>query len=190
MDKTIQQTLSKICQLLDDGQIRHALVGGLAASIRGKTRATEDIDLVLDCDVEAALSFLNSLDSDSFGPFFPEVEAVVRQCYILPLEDIQSKVKLDLAIGVSGFEKLIVERSTRVKFSDMFIQVATKEDLLLMKLLAGRPQDDQDIRGILIANKSDIDWTWCLNIAEQLQQALDIDLIDKVKKLKLKFEAT
>ena len=184
MDETIQHTLSELTQLLSEKNIRYALVGGLAASIRGRVRVTEDVDLVLDCNVDDAIALMWSLDPELFGPLFPDVEQVVRQCYILPLEDKRSKVQVDLAIGVSGFEKMIVERATAVEIAGESVKVASVEDLVLMKIMAGRPQDDLDIKGLITANKTILDWDYCLEVSTQLQEALGMDLVAKLLKLK------
>lgn len=183
MQKTIQQTLLDITGLLDKHGIRYALVGGLAASIRGRTRVTEDVDLVLDCSVEGALDLLDAVRPD-FDQFFPDVEQVVRSCFILPLEDRSSQVKIDLAVGISGFEQMVIDRATVVGIAGASIAVGTAEDVLLMKLLAGRPQDDQDIKGLVAVNFKTMDWRYVTETASQLQEAVGIDLVDKVSKLK------
>lgn len=53
---------------------------------------------------------------------------------------------------------------------------ATAEDLLIMKLLAGRPRDAEDARGLVIAQGDQLDWDYCLNVARDLGAAIDIDL--------------
>jgi len=48
----LQESLTDVCGLLSQRHIRFALVGGIAASLRGRLRATEDVDFVLLTDVE------------------------------------------------------------------------------------------------------------------------------------------
>ena len=57
----------------------------------------------------------------------------------------------------------------------------TVEDLLVMKALAGRPQDEQDIRGIVDLHGERIDWTACLTTAKALGKAVDIDIADRLE---------
>jgi len=59
----------------------------------------------------------------------------------LPFRSAGSRV--DLAIGMSGFEQQAVGRATPVMIGGTRIPVVSIEDLLVMKALAGRPQDDQ-----------------------------------------------
>jgi len=108
MDKNLQLALADICELLDNHKIRFALVGGIAASLRGRLRTTEGIDLVLITDIQAALERVGVLSDTPLKPFFYEFERVLRTSYILTLEHQPTGVSLDLAIGVSGFEQQIV----------------------------------------------------------------------------------
>ena len=55
------------------------------------------------------------------------------------------------------------------------------EDLLVMKALAGRPQDDQDILGLVATQRTAIDWPACLGLAEKLGAAIDIDIASRLR---------
>lgn len=146
-------------------------------------RNTEDVDLVIAVDVavEAAIRFLHALPVDQFRPYFPEVELVARTSYIIALEHISTRITLDLAIGMSAFEQQIVSRSEDVQLSDRSIRIATVEDLILMKCLAGRPQDDQDIAGMVAAQAETIDWIYCETVARQLEEAIEMDLVARIQ---------
>jgi hypothetical protein len=182
--QTLQTVLLDAVDLLESRGIRHALVGGLAASIRGRTRVTEDVDIVVDCSVNQALELAESLHSRPFVPLFPEFEQVVRHSFILPLRHRDTGITVDLAIGVSGLERQVISRATHVGIGDRQLMVATAEDLLVMKVLAGRPQDDQDVRGIVSASGSSLDWEYCLHVAAQLEQAVGIDMVERIHRLK------
>lgn len=83
-----------------------------------------------------------------------------------------------MAIGMSGFERRAVRRATPVTIGDTRIPVVSIEDLLVMKALAGRLQDDQDIRGLVAAQRDVIDYSACLELAERLGEAVDRDVDD------------
>lgn len=182
--QTLQTVLLDAVDLLQSRKFPHALVGGLAASIRGRTRVTEDVDFVVTCAVEEAIKLAQSLEGTAFAPLFPEFEPVIRRSFILPLRHRDSGVPVDLAIGVSGLEQQVVSRATHVTIGDRQFAVATAEDLLIMKVLAGRPQDDQDVKGIVKLGGDSLDWDYCLRVAEQLEQAVGIDLVARVHKFK------
>ena len=184
MKGPLEQALVDIVEDLDARDVSYALVGGLATSLRGKVRVTNNVDLIVHCDVEQALSLINDLDPNRFRPLVPDVESVARTAFLIPLVHQTTGVQLDLAVGASGFEQQIVDRATKLAVSGRELAVATAEDLLLMKALAGRPQDDQDIEGIISIQRDAIDWDYCIHIAEQLEQAVDIDLANRIRKLR------
>ncbi len=55
-----------------------------------------------------------------------------------------------------------------------------------MKIMAGRPQDNQDIDGIVIAQGAQLDWGYCRTVGQQLQDALGIDLVRQINELELR----
>lgn len=182
VNEQFDDAIIRVANLLKHHDLAFALIGGLASSIRGRLRVTADIDIVVDCEVSAAVSLLNQLDKKSFRPFVEDAEISIRQFYVLPIVDVDSGTPIDLAIGASGFEKMVVQRAwTPEGYS---IPVATAEDLLLMKIMAGRAQDISDVKGIVELHQDTIDWDYCIEIAGQLQEAFDFDLVEAIKDLK------
>ena len=184
MKSDFQAVIRDIAEQLDAHEIHNCLVGGLAATLRGRMRNTEDVDLVIATDVDEAIRFLQALPKDQFRPFFPEAEKVARTACILALEHVDTQITLDLAIGMSGFEQQIVSRSESLPLAGTKINVATAEDLILMKVLAGRPQDEQDIAGIIATRGDTIDWDYCEAIASQLQEAVAEDIVKRIQEMR------
>ena len=54
----------------------------------------------------------------------------------------------------------ILERARPESFGKQTVRVADAEGLLLLKLIAFRPLDQEDIRGILAANADRLDLDW------------------------------
>lgn len=183
MEKSLRSTLNDVADFLDREGVRYALIGGLAASLRGQPRATADVDLVIDTDVEGALKLIEALEGSSFKPLFEGVEEVVNQAFILPLSHRETSVKVDLSIGLSGFEQQLLERATLVELGKRHIPVVTAEDLLVMKLLAGRPRDQQDAMGIVMIQGGSLDLEYCRQIARDLGDAVGIDLVMQLEKI-------
>lgn len=102
----------------------------------------------------------------------------------IPLVHVPSNVQLDLVIGMSGFEHDIVERADPMHLNDLELHVATAEDLILLKLIADRPQDHHDIRGMLDVQGEGLDWYYCHQVASQLQEAVGIDLLEKISSMR------
>ena len=112
------------------------------------------------------------LDRTNFRPLFDNVTEVVERSFILPLRHRSTNVKVDLALGLSGFEQRAISRAEPLDAAGRTVSVVTAEDLLVMKVLAGRPHDEQDARGIVIAQRDRLDWEYCLEAARELGEAL------------------
>ena len=181
MEPALWPTLADAAQVLETRGIRFALIGGLAVSLRGQPRMTVDVDLVILADIDQALRLAQELSSTPFEPLFPGVEEVVARSFILPLRHRSTGIRVDVAIGMSGFEQQAVSRATKVTIGDVRVPVVAVEDLLVMKALAGRPQDDQDIRGLVAAQRDAIDWPACLDVAEKLGAAIHVDIAGRLR---------
>lgn len=92
--------------------IRSAVIGGVAVSLRGIPRMTVDVDPVIQADVDNGLRLARDLPSTPFMPLFEGVEEVVASAFILPIRHRVTGVRVDLAIGMSGFEREAVSRAT------------------------------------------------------------------------------
>ncbi|MGD9635818.1 MAG: DUF6036 family nucleotidyltransferase [Pirellulales bacterium] len=184
MNKPLQITLADAEEFLTRNQVRHALVGGLAVALRGQPRATIDVDMILATDVDDVLDLIARLPASPFLPLFVDVEEIVQASLILPLRHRDTGVKVDMAIGLSGFERQAVERAQLCDVAGTKVPVATAEDLIIMKSLAARPRDQQDLEGLVVAQASSIDWSYCEHVARELGEALGIDLYNHVHALR------
>lgn len=184
MNDPLQTTLIDAVDFLNREDIAYALIGGMAASLRGQPRTTADVDLVVAADARRALDLLGRLDQSAFRPLFDNVAEVVERSYILPLRHRTTGIKVDMALGLSGFEQSLIDRAERVDIAGSKISVVTAEDLLILKVLAGRPQDEQDAHGIAAAQSQRIDWDYCLSVAQELGDALGQDMASAMRRLR------
>ena len=134
--------------------------------------------------IDRALALVKRLGQSKFRPLFDGIEEVVERAFILPLRHRSTHVKLDLAIGLSGFERQAISRAQPVEVAGSSIFVATAEDLLIMKVLAGRPQDEQDVGGLVSAQGERLDWDYCLDVARELGESLGQDLAGRIDALR------
>ena len=114
-------------------------------------------------------------------PLFDGVEEVVASAFILPIRHRVTGVRVDLAICMSGFEREAVSRATPVAVGAAAIPVVCIEDLLVMKALAGRPQEEADIQGLVDVQRDAIDWERCLATARSLGEAIAVDIAGRLE---------
>jgi hypothetical protein len=55
--------------------------------------------------------------------------------------------------------------------------------------MAGRPQDIQDIDGIVIAQGIQMDWDYCRTIGQRLQDALGVELVSQIHEFQLRSQS-
>jgi hypothetical protein len=188
VNEPLNKTLADAVDFLEARGIAYALIGGMAASLRGRLRATADVDMVIAADVPQALRLIDSLAASPFQPLFDGVAEVVERSFMLPLRHRLTGVKVDLALGLTGLEQQLIQRAAPLDIGGRQINVAKAEDLIILKSLAGRAQDDQDLQGLLIVHADQLDWDYCLRVAGELEESLAHSLVQKIRDLRTQHE--
>ena len=68
------------------------------------------------------------------------------------MRHVNSSIDIGLTFGSLSFEQAAVENSEVHEIGGLRVRLPRIEDLLIMKAVAGRPKDLQDIEGLLAAN--------------------------------------
>jgi hypothetical protein len=184
VNDALQQTLSDLVDFLDGRALPFAVIGGIAVAVRGEPRFTADVDVVIGADVDSALVLLQDLGNTPFRPLFAGVQELVQTAFLLPLRHVRTTIKVDLAIGLSGFERQVIDRATTVDVAGRGVPIASAEDLILMKVLAARPRDLADVRGIVARQPDALDWEYLRRTGLELEQAVGIDILEHLRQLK------
>ena len=143
--------------------IPHALVGGLAVSIRGEVRFTRDVEMAGAVASDAAFeSVVRDLAAVGYRVIAQVEHDQVDRLSIIRLRG-RDGVVVDLLAASSGIEEEIVAAATPVTIDGAGdVPVARTEDLLVMKLLSmsdRRPTDRADALGLIHAAPDlDLDW--------------------------------
>ena len=141
-----------LCNLLKASQVPGAIIGGVAASLQGQARATDDVDALLRLDERSLDHFLDMAMAEGFRPRIPDAVSFARRSAVLLLEHKASRVGVDLTICRLPFDFAAIERARAIVMGDLQFFVAAPEDLIIMKAIAHRPQDLQDIQAVVRAN--------------------------------------
>ncbi len=149
---SLQSALSDLTGWLSEAHIPAMIIGGIAASILGRPRLTQDIDalaILPESEWSRALS-----DAARYGivPRVDDALEFARLSRVLLLRHTASGIDLDITFGGLPFEQAAVEKSVLRDVGDLRIRLPRVEDLLVMKAVARRPKDLEDIRGLLAAH--------------------------------------
>lgn len=153
---TLQQLFLKASNELK-APVRFALIGGLAMSAWGAVRATEDIDLLAD----SAPSPLRNREFRDALRGFLEARGCTAEWRIGGADDpipLLLRVELpgrgrglkaDILWAHKRWQREALARTVTVKVARLKVVVLHPEDLVLMKLEAGGPQDLLDVERLL-----------------------------------------
>ncbi len=173
-----EKTLFAIDKLCKKRSIEYAVIGGVAAIIYKLPRTTEDIDITLLTDI-GEIREIGKTFMESFSPLQENPLDFFERYFILPSIYEKTKIKVDFAAGVSGFDKKVIQRKKRAKFGQVNIWVCTIEDLIIYKLVASRSRDLVDIEH-LFENNPKVDKEYLLKVAKQF---IDLERGDIFEKL-------
>jgi hypothetical protein len=144
--------LADLMKWLDAARIPSMLIGGVAASMLGRARFTQDIDaLVLIPENEWAAA-LSSAGDHGIVPRIADPLVFAHRSRMLLLRHSASSIDIDVSLGGLSFEQQAIDRNQTHETNGFRVRLPRVEDLLIMKAFAHRPKDMEDIRGLLDAH--------------------------------------
>jgi predicted nucleotidyltransferase len=158
--------------LLTQFHERGVIIGGVAVSLLGTPRYTVDLDAVFLLNLEDIPRLLVEASKLGIEPRISDPVAFAHKSRVLLLRHNTSGIDIDLSLGVLPFEIEMVERSTVVEIGSLILRLPTPEDLIILKAVAHRPKDLEDIRAIA-ASHPDLDQARIQSWVEQFGEALD-----------------
>lgn len=136
----IYSDFKDILRAFNEFNVEYLIIGGYAVTFHAEPRYTKDLDLwvranrenskVLFQALQAFGAPLVNLNEDSFAE-----EGFFYQIGVIP-------VRVDIVLSVSGVQfQEAWEKRVEADLDDVKVYFMSKEDLILSKLAAGRPQD-------------------------------------------------
>lgn len=141
-------------------RVDFVLVGGMATQTHGNTRMTDDVDVIPQPDpqnLERLADALRALDARVLNPGHENLEieaAMLPRATIWQLATPHGDIDiLHDAPGAAPYDELR-ERALVITLDDLRIPVASRDDLIRMKLARGRPVDRADVAALTDAETS------------------------------------
>jgi len=149
-------------------RIPAALLGGLALAIWRHPRFTRDVDILLSLDQTQVQDLIVALEDAGFrskqGTGLVKLgELEVLQMIYAP-KDAIVEVQVDLLLAGNEFQRTALARRVPAAIPDIDVKVdvLSCEDLILLKMFAGRVIDRADAAALLRVNRQSLDLDYLL----------------------------
>jgi len=176
------QYFKQSIRLIKAVKIDYLIIGGIAIGVWGEPRLTEDIDFIIFISKRDIREILNK--ARNLGFVFDEKSILgdVKNTGVFKI--FYNDYHLDFLIASTDLEKSALKRRVGVKIFGEEVYVPSKEDLLLLKVIAGREKDLLDAKSIAIRQKGNLDKTYLETWAQKLSdEAEDMRIYNEVMRL-------
>ena len=140
--------LVRLAEAFETAGLPYMVIGGQAVLLYGEPRLTQDIDVTVGALPNRLPDILSALEGVGLRALVDT--AFVEETLVLLCEDLASRIRVDIIFSFSGYEQEALRRTQRVDVAGTGVQFASREDLVIHKVVAGRPRDIEDVRSVLL----------------------------------------
>ena len=161
-----EQLLAAITRELRRRGIPFMHIGDQAVLLHGAPRLTPNIDVTLargPDDIAAIEAVCAALDLE---PLVEDLADFAQETFVCPLRDRATDIRVDLILSTTPYECAAIARAVEVEVGGEAVPFASAEDLILLKLFAGRERDLEDARSIVARQGVRLDWRYLEHWAE------------------------
>jgi hypothetical protein len=134
--------------------LKCAVIGGIALQFWGEPRFTHDLDITVQDPTDPVE--LVERATDAFGSRVANPQAFAQDTRMLLLQ--VEEVAVAIALALQGYEDALFARAQSYEVEPgKHLFICSAEDLIIHKALAGRPQDQADIQGVVVRQGDDLD---------------------------------
>lgn len=147
------------------------LFGAQAVIAYGVPRLSADVDVTLRLTPDAPDRFTLEMQQAGFQIRADDPE-FVRRTRVMPFVHVSSGMPLDVVLAGSGLEDEFISRARWLDIEGTKVPTIDPGDLIIAKVLAGRPKDIEDARGVWRIHRHDIDAARIASVLRLLEEAL------------------
>lgn len=148
------------------------LFGAQAVLIWGRPRTTADVDVTADVDPADAANLVATMRELAFELRIADWVPFVAKTRVLPFVHGPTGIPVDVVLAGPGLEQQFLSRAIVTTIGSAEVPVMSPEDVVVTKLLAGRPKDLEDVRGIVRQRGASLDADYVRGVLRLLEQAL------------------
>jgi hypothetical protein len=142
-----------------------------AVTAYGVPRLSADVDVTAMLVPDAPDRFAHDMDAAGFTLRVDDPD-FVRRTRVMPFLHLATGMPLDVVLGASGLEEEFAERAVVTDIGGVHVPVIAVGDLIVAKVLAGRPKDVEDARSLWRVHGPRIDEPRLRQTLRLLEEAL------------------
>jgi hypothetical protein len=128
------------------------IIGGQAVLIYGEPRMTRDIDITLGVGIDELNKIKQVITKIGLTIRVKNYKKFAEQTMVIPAMDKKSGILVDFVFSFTGYERQSIKKAKSIKIGKTMVKFASLEDVIIHKVIAGRPRDIEDIRIIILKN--------------------------------------
>ncbi|MCC7291281.1 MAG: nucleotidyltransferase [Phycisphaerales bacterium] len=154
--ESLRRATEALVRTLNDRRVQYAIIGGVAVVQHSIVRTTEDVDALVAVPQLALPGLLEALRGNGFRV---DLHRNIREfvddgCTSLKFEETD----VDLMRPMLPMHVHVLGRAQPARILDLDSHVLSAEGLIVMKLAAFRPRDQQDIQDLIEAYRGELDF--------------------------------
>jgi hypothetical protein len=145
--------------------------GAQAVVVYGVPRLSADVDVTIQLTPDTPLVFVDAMRTAGFEPRVTDPQFIERT-RVMPFVHAATGLPLDVVLAGTGLEDEFLRRARLVDIAGTKVPVLDPEDLIIAKVLAGRPKDIDDATALWRLHGPRLDGVRIRFILTQLEEAL------------------
>jgi uncharacterized nucleotidyltransferase DUF6036 len=180
----IAELLAQLQEVFARLGVRWFLFGAQAAILHGVARLSADVDVTVDLGGRSSTDLAGALAEAGFDLRVADIDGFVEATRVLPFVHRASRIPVDVVLAGPGLEEQFFDRVEERIIGNARVPVVSAADLVVMKVLAGRARDLDDVVAIIHARGHELDWQRIRTTLSLLEQALARrDLVSELERL-------
>ncbi|MDP2321999.1 MAG: nucleotidyltransferase [Acidobacteriota bacterium] len=171
MRSPVADLLADLSRAFDALGISWYLFGAQAAIVYGVARLTADVDVTVRAPSTPTSEWLAVLRHHGFEPRFAD-PGFIEQTRVLPVTHTATGLPVDIVLAGPGLEEEFLNRAVVRSIDGVRVPVVEIADLVVLKVLASRPKDLEDVVMLMRVQGDAVDIARVRAVLSMLEAAL------------------